>query len=184
MLCKFPQMLAKLRRQRGISQKKAAQELGISPALLSHYENGIRECGLDFLLRLAEYYSVSCDYLLGKTEVKNPVLYEAEPEAMAIDRILKVARDHSAPAYEILSDITEVSAYHMARALCETAVRGEAFTFEYEQKDYGNLCCAATSCLYAKMSEMGKEKKRLPVSVRESTEKVIKNAEKTLKKMI
>ena len=71
MLCKFPKVLAKLRRQKGISQKKAAEELGISPALLSHYENGIRECGLDFLLRLSEYYSVSCDYLLGKSTIKN-----------------------------------------------------------------------------------------------------------------
>jgi transcriptional regulator with XRE-family HTH domain len=177
-------MLAKLRRQKGISQKKAAEELGISPALLSHYENGIRECGLDFLLRLAEYYSVSCDYLLGKTEVKNPVLYESEPSAFAIDRILKTAKDHSPAAYDLLSNITEVNAYHMARALCQTATRGEAFTFEYEQKDYGNLCAAASAGLYAKMSELGKEKKRLPVSVRESTEKVIKNAEKTLKKYI
>jgi transcriptional regulator with XRE-family HTH domain len=64
MLCKFPQTLAKLRRQRGISHKKAAEELGISPALLSHYENGIRECGLDFLSRAADYYGVSVDYIL------------------------------------------------------------------------------------------------------------------------
>ena len=49
MLCDFPKILSNLRRSRGISQKKAAEELGISPALLSHYENGIRECGVDFL---------------------------------------------------------------------------------------------------------------------------------------
>ncbi len=79
MLCKFPQTLSKLRRQRGISQKKAAEELGISPALLSHYENGIRECGLDFLLRISEYYSVSCDYLLGKSEIKNPTFMRLSP---------------------------------------------------------------------------------------------------------
>ena len=39
----------------------------ISQALLSHYEKGIRECGLDFIVRTADYYGVSCDYLLGKT---------------------------------------------------------------------------------------------------------------------
>ena len=46
---KFALKLSELRRERGISQKKAATDLGISQALLSHYEKGIRECGLDFV---------------------------------------------------------------------------------------------------------------------------------------
>ena len=63
----FPRILTLLRKEKGISQKKAAEDLNISQALLSHYEKGIRECGLDFLVRSAEYYQVSCDYLLGRT---------------------------------------------------------------------------------------------------------------------
>ncbi len=63
----FPRILTLLRKERGFSQKKAAADLGISQALLSHYEKGIRECGLDFLVRAANYYGVSCDYLLGRT---------------------------------------------------------------------------------------------------------------------
>ena len=63
----FPRILTLLRKERGLSQKKAAADLGISQALLSHYEKGIRECGLDFLIRAAAYYGVSCDYLLGRT---------------------------------------------------------------------------------------------------------------------
>lgn len=63
----FPRVLTLLRKERGISQKLAASELGISQALLSHYEKGIRECGLDFLIRCANFYSVSCDYLLGRS---------------------------------------------------------------------------------------------------------------------
>ena len=51
----FPRILTLLRKERGYSQKKAATDLGISQALLSHYEKGIRECGLDFLVRAAEY---------------------------------------------------------------------------------------------------------------------------------
>ena len=42
--------------KRGISQKKAATDLHISQALLSHYEKGIRECGLDFVVAAADYY--------------------------------------------------------------------------------------------------------------------------------
>ena len=63
----FARTISLLRREKGISQKAAAAELGVSQALLSHYENGIRECGLDFVVRAAEYYGVSCDYLLGRT---------------------------------------------------------------------------------------------------------------------
>ncbi len=182
MLCKFPQMLAKLRRYRGISQKQAAAELGISPALLSHYENGIRECGLDFLLRIAEYYSVSCDYLLGKSELKNPGIYEVEPEALAIDRILKASKEHNSAVHEVLSDIAEVEAYRMSRALCDTAMRSDAFTYTLESSDYKTLCAGVSSCLYSKVATMGKEKKKLPNSVKETTEKIISSAEQTMKK--
>lgn len=63
----FPRIITLLRKERGISQKNAAAALGISQALLSHYEKGIRECGLDFLVKAADYYNVSCDYLLGRS---------------------------------------------------------------------------------------------------------------------
>ena len=63
----FSRRLVLLRKEKGISQKAAAGELQISQALLSHYEKGIRECGLDFLVRCADFYGVSCDYLLGRT---------------------------------------------------------------------------------------------------------------------
>ena len=57
----FSRILTLLRRERGLSQKQAAVDLGISQALLSHYERGIRECGLAFVIRAAQYYHVSCD---------------------------------------------------------------------------------------------------------------------------
>ena len=63
----FPRIITFLRKERGLSQKQVAADLGISQALLSHYEKGIRECGLDFLVRAAEYFEVSCDYLLSRT---------------------------------------------------------------------------------------------------------------------
>ncbi|MBQ4153149.1 MAG: helix-turn-helix transcriptional regulator [Oscillospiraceae bacterium] len=63
----FSRILTLLRKEKGISQKAAAAELNISQALLSHYEKGIRECGLDFVIRAADFYGVSCDYLLGRS---------------------------------------------------------------------------------------------------------------------
>ena len=62
--------LVSLRKEKNLSQKEAAIELGVSQALLSHYEKGIRECGLEFLCRASTFYDVSTDYLLGLTENK------------------------------------------------------------------------------------------------------------------
>lgn len=63
----FSRSLALLRKERGVSQRTASRELGISQALLSHYENGVREPGLSFVVKACDYYNVSADFLLGRT---------------------------------------------------------------------------------------------------------------------
>ena len=74
----FSRTLALLRREKKISQRAAAGELGVSQALLSHYENGLREPGLSFVVRAADYYSVSCDYLLGRSMARDGSAVPAE----------------------------------------------------------------------------------------------------------
>ncbi len=74
----FNRIIKLLRKERGITQKQAAEDLGVSQALLSHYEKGIRECGLDFVVRVADYYNVSCDYLLGRSAERNGMMLTAE----------------------------------------------------------------------------------------------------------
>ena len=68
----FPATLSALRRERNISQRQAAADLQISQALLSHYENGAREPGLGFVCKACDYYGVSADYLLCRTEIPDP----------------------------------------------------------------------------------------------------------------
>ncbi|HBD86825.1 MAG TPA: hypothetical protein DC001_05295 [Clostridiales bacterium] len=75
---KFSAVLSELRRLKGLSQRNAASDLGISQALLSHYENGAREPGLNFVCRACDYYGVSADYLLGRTETAD--CYDASLE--------------------------------------------------------------------------------------------------------
>lgn len=64
------QRLIRLRKEKNLSQKDAAEALGVSQALLSHYEKGIRECRLDFLCKASVFYDVSSDYLLGLSETR------------------------------------------------------------------------------------------------------------------
>ncbi len=71
MVTDFPRTLCLLRQEKKISQRKAAGELGVSQALLSHYENGVREPGLSFVVRAADYYGVSADFLLGRTMARD-----------------------------------------------------------------------------------------------------------------
>lgn len=89
----FPRIITLLRKERGLSQKSVAAQLGISQALLSHYEKGIRECGLDFLVLTADFYGVSCDYLLGRTNDRTGALltYDdiPEPDVSGKDNRLK-----------------------------------------------------------------------------------------------
>ena len=54
MQVRFAQTLSQLRHEKGVSQRQAAQALEVSQALLSHYENGIREPGLAFVVRACE----------------------------------------------------------------------------------------------------------------------------------
>ena len=71
MVSDFPRTLCLLRQEKKISQRKAAGELCVSQALLSHYENGVREPGLSFVVRAADYYGVSADFLLGRTMARD-----------------------------------------------------------------------------------------------------------------
>ncbi|MBR3060459.1 MAG: helix-turn-helix transcriptional regulator [Oscillospiraceae bacterium] len=66
----FPAILCRLRKERRLNQRTAAADLHISQALLSHYENGLREPGLAFVTEACSYYGVSADYLLGRTRIR------------------------------------------------------------------------------------------------------------------
>lgn len=74
----FSRIITHLRKTKGLSQKQVSKDLGISQGLLSHYEKGIRECGLEFLVKTADYYDVSVDYLLGRTPKQDGSKIQAE----------------------------------------------------------------------------------------------------------
>ena len=78
MNAEFSRTLSLLRQEKGVSQRAAAAELGISQALMSHYENGIREPGLSFVVKACDYYGVSADYLLGRTLTRDGTTIGAE----------------------------------------------------------------------------------------------------------
>lgn len=69
----FQQRLRQIRQSTGLSQKKAAAELGLTDTGYRNYENGVRRPTFEVLPRLADYFNVSIDYLLGRTDVPQVV---------------------------------------------------------------------------------------------------------------
>ena len=61
-----------LRIDNGYKQKDIAALLGVSQNTYSQYEIGILNYPLDAIIKLADFYNVSIDYLLGRTDEKTP----------------------------------------------------------------------------------------------------------------
>lgn len=127
MKTEFASVLSGLRRHSGLSQKKAADDLGISQALLSHYENGIREPKLEFIVKACDYYGVTADYILGRTtdissgdklvlELKNAEERRCADAAKLISVLLSAADDDglraAASHYLLYSFYTVLSAFN------------------------------------------------------------------------
>lgn len=60
--------LKELRKTRHLSQVRLAMDLNLSQNSISRYENGEREAGYETLIAIADYFQVSLDYLLGRTD--------------------------------------------------------------------------------------------------------------------
>ena len=131
----FSRSLALLRKERGISQRTAAKELGISQALLSHYENGVREPGLAFVSRACDYYNVSADFLLGRTLSRDGMVFDVDvmPDAsQEKDNVLrgsvmaalskKLLVNSVAMLFDLLGKVGSRSVIRAASAYLSTAV--------------------------------------------------------------
>lgn len=62
------QRIQDLRTDADLSQKQLSEILHISQRSYSHYETGSRNIPIEMLIRLANYYDISVDYLVGRTD--------------------------------------------------------------------------------------------------------------------
>lgn len=67
-MSKFSERLAQLRTEKNLSQKDVAKEFGIVVRAYQRYEYGEREPQLSTLIRMADFYGVTLDYLAGRTD--------------------------------------------------------------------------------------------------------------------
>ncbi len=64
----FCENLKGLRLEQNLTRKQLAAALNVSERLISYWENGARECNFDMLIKLADLFNVSIDFLLGRTD--------------------------------------------------------------------------------------------------------------------
>ena len=65
-------IIRKLRQEKCITQNELSNYLGLTPKMVSFYELGERFPPYDIINKLADYFDVSTDYLLGRSDIKNP----------------------------------------------------------------------------------------------------------------
>ncbi len=68
--CEFGENLKALRKQRNLTQTDLGSHIGLSKAVVSKYENGLGYPTFDILIRFAEFFGVTTDYLLGVAQSK------------------------------------------------------------------------------------------------------------------
>lgn len=68
----FPERLRFLRQKKGITQKEIADSLGIANSSYSLYEKGAREPNLEMLEKIANFFNVDMDFLLGR-DISNDI---------------------------------------------------------------------------------------------------------------
>ena len=101
----FSQALSALRRKKKFSQRQAAADLGISQALLSHYENGAREPKLEFVVRACNYYDVTADYLLGRVSESAGVTIPVPHDCEGTLRLVAATR----AVYDALEEVSDAA---------------------------------------------------------------------------
>ena len=74
--------MSELRTSLNLSQAKLSKALGISQAAMHRYENNQASVPNTVLLKYADYFDVSADYLLGRTDRPEGILYSHEPEVL------------------------------------------------------------------------------------------------------
>ncbi|ADD02671.1 putative transcriptional regulator [Thermoanaerobacter thermohydrosulfuricus WC1] len=94
----FAKRLATLRKEAGLTQKELADKLGVSRGTIGMYEIGQRDPDTETLQKLSDIFGVSVDYLLGKTDIRNPSdeiteAVEDDPELLEFWNELKQRED-------------------------------------------------------------------------------------------
>ena len=77
--------IKELRKEEGKTQKEVAEKLGVTSQCLGYYENGKSHPSPEMLMKIADYFLVSVDYLIGRSDDLGIISFRAEEETLTGD---------------------------------------------------------------------------------------------------
>lgn len=96
----FGERLLKLRKKSNMTLEELAESVGTTKSTISRYENGMRQPKQDILEAFADFFNVSTDYLLGRTDLKHtikdpliPYTVEKKLEDKDIEFLKRIIKD-------------------------------------------------------------------------------------------
>jgi len=94
----FAERIKQLRLARDLSQGDLAKGLHVAQTTVSQWESG-RKPSIDMLAQIADYFNVTTDYLLGRTNIKTEHIIKApsELESAGVEKVAIDGRDHLTP---------------------------------------------------------------------------------------
>lgn len=104
----FNNQLKTLRQETGLSQQELANKIGISKSSINMYERGEREPGIETLKRMADFFNVDIDYLLGKSQVKRKTVKIKNYSQKVIAKNIQNLRKEANMSKSQLADLLNV----------------------------------------------------------------------------
>ena len=96
-----------LREELGLKQEDLAKKLSVSPSAIGMYERNLREPNNELILKIANFFNVSVDYSLGKSDIRNPEI-EIDKDKINIGLSTK---DYNPPTKEQQEKIEEFAKF-------------------------------------------------------------------------
>lgn len=97
MIKDLPTRLKTLRSNHGLSQKEVANQIGISPSIISAYETGERTPSTEIILALSHLFHCSTDYILGKETILPATCLDVseltQDQIIALNNLIKTMKE-------------------------------------------------------------------------------------------
>lgn len=102
----FSKRLRNLRENKGMKQEELGDMLGLSASTIGMYEQGRRQADNETLIKIADFFDVSIDYLLGKTEVKKyEQPYENKLEEVLFSKAKELSEEEKKTVLSVINAI-------------------------------------------------------------------------------
>ncbi|HHX18481.1 MAG TPA: helix-turn-helix transcriptional regulator [Clostridium sp.] len=167
----FSTMIKQLREEKGLSQKDVAEYLGITRQAIASYELAKREPDYEILYKLADFFGVSADYLLGRSSCR-------DKNAVTVGKNIDLIKGER--TYEELSqDISQKLGTLIFPEMLELYAKGERMPFIGTIKILAKYAHVRDSFFYRPNTLESYEKEKKLYSIEVSQEKLVETSEQT-----